>query len=153
MEENKKKSLKHTVLEVLEGGLSGSFGARLFSWAAFILILWSNTFMVLSWIEEPGEKTELIFEIVEAATIALFTAEVVLGCWTADIRFQNDPHPRRTFFRQPMTVIAVLAILPFYLGLILRDSRFNTVTDVMRVLALLHLAKAWEIMHSVPEKE
>ena len=147
----KKNKLKHTVLEVMEGGLRGSLGARLFSWVAFILILWSNTFMVLSWIEEPGEKLAIVFEVVEIATIALFTAEVVLGCWTADIRFPEDDHPRAKFFRQPMTVIAVLAILPFYLDLILQDSRFDAVTDVMQMLALLHLVKAWEIMHSAGE--
>ena len=151
MEEN--KNLKHSVLKVIEGGLQGNRGARIFSWIAFILILLSNSFFLLTRIEKPGEKVMTVFEIVEIMTIALFTAEVLLGLWTADLRFPGEKHPRLRFLRQPMTIVAILAILPFYLGLILKDERFASVTEIMEFLALLHLVKAWEIMKSNREGE
>ena len=44
-------------------------------------------------------------------------------------------------------------ILPFYAGLILRDSRFDTITEIMGFLKLLHLAKVLEIVHSKPKEE
>ncbi len=147
-----KKHLKHEMLEVIEGGLRGNRGARIFSWAAFILILLSNSFFMLTRIEEPGHKMHTVFEIVEILTIILLTSEVVLGFWMADVRFPEDPHPRLRYLRQPMTIIGILAILPFYLGLILHDSRFDFFTEVMEFLTLLHLVKAWEIMRSSQKK-
>ena len=142
------KGLRHRVLEVIEGGLRGNRGARIFSWTAFILILLSNSFFLLTKIEEPGEKLRTVFEIVEIATIALFTAEVILGLWTADLRFPEEKHPHLTFLKQPMTIVAILAILPFYLGLVLKDPKFESVTETMEFLTLLHLVKAAEIMKS-----
>ena len=144
----KEESLKHRVLEVTEGGLRGSRGARIFCWAAFILILLSNSFFVLTKIEEPGHRMKTVFEIVEILTIALLTAEIVLEFWTADVRFPADAHPRLHYFRLPMTVIGILAILPFYLNLFLKGSRFGTAMEAVEFLTLLHLVKAWAIMRS-----
>lgn len=143
-----KKTFRHRVLETIEGGLKGTRAARIFSWTAFVLILLSNSFFLLTKIEKPGEKTETVFMIVETATIALFTAEVVLGLWTADLRFPEEKYPRLIFLKQPMTIVAILAILPFYLGLILKDPRFENVTEVAEFLTLLHLVKAWGIIRS-----
>ena len=143
-----KKNLRHQVLEVIEGGLRGNRGARIFSWTAFILILLSNSIFLLTRLENPGEKIMTAIEIVEIMTIALFTAEVLLGLWTADLRFPEEKRPRLKFLRQPMTIVAILAILPFYLGLILKDERFESITEIMEFLMLLHLVKAWEIMKS-----
>ena len=149
----KKKNLKHQVLEVIEGGLRGNLGAWIFSWTAFILILLSNSFYLVMQLETPGPLTKLVFTILEIVTVLLLTAEVVLGFWTADVRYPEDPHPRRRHLRQPMTVTGILAILPFYLGAILYGSRFESIADRIGFLTLLHLAKAWEIMRSSRTKK
>ncbi len=148
-----KKSLRRGVLEVIEGGLRGNRGARIFSWVAFVLILLSNSFFLLTRIEKPGERIMTVFEIVEILTIALFTAEVLLGLWTADLRFPEAKHPRLVFLRQPMTIVAILAILPFYLGLFLKDGRLEAATEILEFLTLLHLVKAWGIIKSNRESE
>lgn len=149
----KRKNLKHRVLEVLEGGLKGARGARIFSWTAMILIVLSISFFLLTQFRQPGHRLTVVFEVIEVLTVALFTAEVILGLWTADVRFPEDPHPRIRYLRQPMTVISLLAILPFYAGLILRDPRFDTITEIMEFLKLLHLGKVLEIVHSKPKEE
>jgi len=149
----KKKNLKHRVLEVLEGGVQGSRGACIFSWTAIVLILLSISFFLLSQFREMGHGVTVVFEIIEILTVALFTAEVILGLWTADVRFPGDEKPRTRFLRQPMTVISVLAILPFYAGLVLRDPRFDAMTEIMEFLKLLHLAKAVELARSKPKEE
>ncbi len=150
--DEKNKNLKHKVYEIIEGGLQGSRGARIFSWVVFILILLSNSFFVLTKIEEPGHKTEKVFEIVEILTIALLTAEVVLGFWTADIRFPEDGRPRLRYLREPMTIIGILAILPFYLNLILKGGSHKPAMNVIGFLTLLHLVKAGAIIWSNRKK-
>ena len=148
-----KKNLKHRMLEIIEGGIRGSRGARIFGWTAIILILLSISFFLLTKFKEPGHRLLTVFEVVELLTVALFTAEVILGLWTADVRFPKDQHPRLRYLRQPMTVVAILAILPFYLGLILQDSRFDTITEIMGFLKLLHLAKILELVQNKEKEE
>ena len=148
-----KKHLKHEVLEVIEGGLRGNRGAWIFGWTAFILILLSNSFYLVMQLETPGPRTKTAFLILEIVTVLLLTAEVILGFWTADVRYPEDPHPRLRHLRQPMTIIGILAILPFYLGGVLYGSRFESIPEKIGFLTLLHLVKAWEIMRSSRTKK
>ena len=148
-----KKTLKHRVLEVLEGGMRGNRGAWLFSWTVFILILLSNFLYLLIRMEMPGEKTLIVFAAVELLTIFTLSAEIVLRFWTADVRFPEARHPRMTYLRQPMTIIGILALLPFYLELFLDDPKFEPALEWIELLTLLHLVKAWEIIRSSRTKK
>ena len=144
----KKKNLKHRVLEVIEGGLRGNRGAWIFSWTVLILIVLSNAFYLVTLLEEPGPRTEITFTILETVTVVLLTAEVALGFWTADIRYPEEKRPRAHHLRQPMTILGILAVLPFYLGAIFYGSALESAAERTGFLTLLHLAKAWEIMKS-----
>ena len=148
-----KKNFKHKALEMIEGGLRGSFSAWVFNWAAFILIILSNSFFLVMELETPGPVTKLTFTILEILTVALLTTEIALGFWTADIRYPDHPHPRLRHLRQPMTIIGIMAVLPFYLGGLLYGSRFESIPDRIGFLTLLHLVKAWEIMWSSRTKK
>jgi len=136
--------LKHKVLEVLEGGLRGSLAARIFSIVLIVLILLSITFMVIWDIErfEPWHET---FEVIETITIGIFTLELILGFWTADVRFPGHPHPRIRYLRDFMTIVQILAIMPFYLGLLLENTPLSEFTEPFEILKLLHLLKIGEI--------
>ena len=94
-----------------------------------------------------------MFEIVEILTIALFTAEIVLEAWMADLLFPEARHPLLRFLRRPMTVIGILAILPFYMGLILRGTRLEPIAEIMEFMTLLHLVKAWELLGGSGKEE
>ena len=142
--ENAKKG-KHQALEMIEGGLCGKRSARIFNWTVFILIILSNSFFLASK-AQPVISNTLIFVVAELFTIILLTTEIVIGFWTADVRFPEEKHPRLKYLRQPMTIIGILALMPFYLGLVLVDPKFNEFTEYLDYLMLLHLVKAWEIM-------
>ena len=118
MEDNKRK---RAVFEILEGGLKGNPAARAFSWTLIVLILLSITFMLI-WDLEGAERWHRIFEVIETITVGVFTLELLFGCWTADIRFPDDAHPVLHYLREPMTIIQMLAILPFYMGVILNNT-------------------------------
>ena len=146
-----RKELKHKVLEVLEGGLRGNTAARIFSIVLIVLILLSILFMLI-WNVEGMEKFHTAFEIIETITVGIFTLELILGFWTADVRFPDDKHPRLRYLRQPMTIIQMLAILPFYLGLLLKNTSYTEVAEYFELLKLLHLLKIGEIVtHAVKE--
>ena len=140
----KKQEWKHKVLEVLEGGLRGNTAARIFSVALIVLIVLSILFMVFARLG-LFEEYEEIFEIIETVTIGIFTLELILGFWTADVRFPDHPRPRWRYLTDFMTNVQFLAILPFYLGLALQNTRFSEFSEFFEFLKLLHLLKIGEI--------
>ena len=147
------KKLKHKVLEVTEGGLRGTPAARAFAWLLIVLITLSMVFLLL---EKTGRMEELqgVFEVIETFAIGVFTLELLLGLWTADVRFPGDPNPRLHYLREPMTIIQILAILPFYMGLLLENTRFDELSEAFEFLKLLHLLKMGEIaVHSHKDKK
>ena len=138
------KELKHKVLEVLEGGLRGNTAAQIFSIVLIVLIITSILFMVI-W-DAPGmEKWHGVFEIIENLTVGIFTIELILGFWTADVRYPEEEKPRLHYLCQPMTIIQMLAILPFYLGVYLGGTGYRDVAKYFELLKLLHLLKILEI--------
>ena len=135
---------KRIAYEVMEGGLRGSPAARAFSWTLIILIILSITFMLI-WDLEGAERWHKIFEVIETITVGIFTLELIFGCWTADIRFPDDAHPVLHYLREPMTIIQMLAILPFYMGVILNNTSLEEIVEFFELLKLLHLLKIGEI--------
>ena len=145
----KRKELKENVLEVLEGGLRGNTAARIFSITMIVLILVSMVFLLLETLHRAEAYYET-FEVIESVIIGIFTVELILGFWTADVRFEGNPHPRRRYLTDFMTNIQFLAILPFYMGLILHNTRFSEFAKFFQFLKLLHLMKIGEIgIHAV----
>ena len=144
---------KRIAYEVMEGGLRGSPAARAFSWTLIVLILLSITFMLI-WDLEGAERWHKIFEVIETITVGIFTLELIFGCWTADIRFPDDAHPVLHYLREPMTIIQMLAILPFYMGVILNNTSLEEIVEFFELLKLLHLLKIGEIgVHAWKEEQ
>ena len=146
------REAKHRVLEVLEGGLRGSTAARIFAWGLIVLIALSLLFLAI-WDLEETEPWHETFEVIETVTVGIFTLEVILGLWTADVEFPDSRYPRLRYLREPMTVIQILAILPFYLGVFLRETSYMEVAEFFELLKLLHLLKVWEILLDTFEKK
>ncbi len=146
-----KREIKEKVLEVLEGGLKGSPASRFFSILMIVLILLSIIFMLI-WDIDRFEPYHEIFEIIETITVGIFTLELILGFWTADVRFPDCPRPRLKYATSFMTIIQFLAILPFYLGKLLDNTAFDEIVEVFQILKLLHLLKIGEIgVHAAKE--
>ena len=139
-----KDHFKRQVFEMLEGGLRGSPAARTFSWIVITLILLSVSSMVVESYEEANNRFGGFLWVMETITVAVFTLEFILGLWTADLRYPGDKHPRLRFLTSFMAIVELLAILPFYLGLILSDPGLLELTEVFQLLRLLHLLKLGE---------
>ncbi len=147
------RETKRKVLEVLEGGLRGNTAARIFSILLIVLILLSILFMILMDFER-FESWYGVFETVETITVGIFTLELILGFWTADVRFPESNKPRKKYLCEMMTIIQMLAILPFYLGLFLQNTTYMEIAEYFQILKLLHLLKIGEIgVHWWKEKK
>ena len=141
-----KKSLRHEIAEILEGGLQGSTAARVLAWSMIVLVAASIGLFLLKEQLEGYAWYGPLYTAAEILTIGVFTLEVILGFWTADIRYPKSSHPRLRLLREPMTIIGILAILPFYLGLALRKPELVELMEILELLKLLHLVKVGELI-------
>ena len=144
MEETEKRSVKQWVFEMIHGGIKGNRAARIFSAIIIILILLSVASMILESYESIESRFHSVFFCLEAVTVAVFTLEYLAGLWTADLAYPDSKHPRLRFMGSFMAIIELLAVLPFYLSLILQDESFLDITEFFQLLRLLHVLKLSE---------
>ena len=90
-----------------------------------------NTMPEFKILDEEGKQTleNPIFALIEAFCISWFTIEYLLRLagrrratwWLMYIEFQGSPK-KWEFLKGPLNVVDVLAILPYYLSLVLMDE-------------------------------
>lgn len=89
------------------------------------------------------------FHIFEAISIYIFTLEVLLRIWacTEDEKFRHPVKGRIKFCLQPLTLLDIAAVIPFYL------PKFTSIDGralrTLRLLKLFHLSKAGIYSRSV----
>jgi voltage-gated potassium channel len=99
--------------------------------------------VILETIPELWEKYSSIFTAFELFSVLIFSIEYILRLWTCDQYTEyKGLKGRLSFALTPMAAIDLLAILPFYLPLLIPyDLRFLRILRLVRVFRLLKLAK------------
>ena len=107
-----------------------------------IVIIIVNTGSVVAETFSLSSGAQSALNIIEKISVAIFTVEYALRVWTADILF-GDKTPARArakYIFSPMAVIDLLAILPFYLPMIIPiDLRALRSLRLVRLLRLFKL--------------
>lgn len=121
-----------------------SYWNRVVNVLIILLILFSVFAIIVEsfdQVEAQYHSTLLYFELF---TVAIFTLEYLMRIWTADLRYPtlNPLSARLKFILSPMGIIDLLAILPFYLPLLIKiDMRFIRLLRVLRLLRILKLQR------------
>jgi len=82
------------------------------------------------------EKYEKVWYYSELFFITVFTTEYV-------VRFWATPLPKTQFVTEPFNIIDLLAILPFYLELVMQGSTFDL--RVLRAIRLVRLFRVFKV--------
>jgi len=99
------------------------------------------TTVVLDLLEVIPAGSEPVFHVIEAVSVIIFTVEYILRLWTVDILFSRVK-PLKARFRyalSPMSLIDIVAILPFYLPMAFPVNM--TILRLLRLLRLLRILK------------
>lgn len=138
------RALRRRTYEVLEKAatddrLSGAVDSVLIA-----LILANMAAVVLESFDGLYDRFSVWFNLLEVVSVALFTIEFALRLWTCD--FQRPQSSRfgavARFLVSPIGLIDLLAILPFYLPLLLPvDLRALRILRLVRFLRLLKLTR------------
>jgi len=133
-------SARQGVWRFLESTKDGDTVERAFHAAMLALIFLNVVAVVVGSIESVEARWGTVLYGFEVISVAVFTAEYLARLWacTADPRFQGAVHGRVRFALKGMSIIDLLAILPFYLPLVGVDLRS---LRSLRLLRMFRIAK------------
>lgn len=118
----------------------GDTPSRVFDVAILALIFLNVVAVILGSVAAVQARFGLFLEVFEVGSVVVFTVEYAARVWscTLDPRFAHRVTGRIRYALRPMTIIDLLAILPFYLPLWAVDLRS---LRVLRLLRLVRVAK------------
>jgi voltage-gated potassium channel len=150
------ESVKLRVYQILTDPPEGDRVGGAFSTFIFVLIAVNVLATVLETVRSLGEPYAHVFYAVEVFSVAVFSIEYVLRLWscTSAEEFRHPVRGRVKVATQIMPVVDLLAILPFYLqvlipGLDLRFVRALRLFRIFRVFRAGRLAEAIRILTAV----
>lgn len=128
----------------LEPGIDDSRLERAFNLAMIALICVNVVAVCLETVPEIFVAHATAFVLLEAFSVTVFTIELFLRTWAAG----EDPRyagfmGRVRFLLHPISLLDLLAVLPFYLAFfgVPLDLRFARVVRVLRVFVVLRLVR------------
>ena len=134
------RKFKQIVFEVIQPAATGKIASQIFDSIILFFILLSVSSVFIATFDLPPEYLEILPQI-ELISVIIFTVEYILRIWTADLLY-----PGCGFFRSRikyifsfMALIDLLAILPFYLPMILPFKLIGI--RAVRLVRLLRLFK------------
>lgn len=129
------------------GLLSASDDKGSLSWYVDLFIMALIVLNVIAVVIETIPEIRLeyshFFYQFEVFSVIIFSAEYVLRIWTStnDPRFSHAVTGRLRYMGTPMSIIDLLAILPFYLPFLGVDMRHFRILRMFRLFRLLKIAR------------
>ncbi|MBN2488179.1 MAG: ion transporter [Methanosarcinaceae archaeon] len=139
-----REKVKKRVFEILEVASDGDVFSRMVDIFIMALILTNVMAVILETVGSLADRYMLFFNTFELFSVAIFTLEYVLRLWTctADKRFTHPLKGRFKFAVTPLALVDLLAILPFFLPMIIPlDLRFMRALRLFRFFRLLKMSR------------
>ena len=129
--------MRHTFYTILEQSNSSPV-ARLVNVLLMLLIMSNVVAVIFATDREIYLELQTFFDHFELISIVVFTMEYLFRAWTCveDPRYQHAVAGRLKYLVSPMALVDLIAVLPFYLGII-----FNIDARILRVLRLFRIFK------------
>ncbi len=137
-------SFKEFVFRVIEKAPDGFRLAKYFNYFMVFLIILNVTVVVLETVRPVHAQYLVEFEIIDIISVAIFTVEYVLRLWVSTLHeeYRNPVTGRLRFAVEPHMIIDALAVLPFYLPILIPvDLRFLRILRLFRIIRILKLGR------------
>ena len=133
--------IKAKVFEIIQPAEKSGLASRVFDAVIMILIFVSIVSVFVGTFDISRDFRRFLFRV-EKWTILIFTVEYLLRIWTADLLYPALPpwRARLTYMKSAMAVVDLLAILPFYLPMLLPINLLG-----MRALRLFRLLRLFKL--------
>ena len=128
------------LLDVAKPGDSISKAVDIF---ILTLIFLNVAAVILGTVKTLEQQYGSAFEWFEIISVAIFSVEYVARVWACTV-VEEYSHPisgRLRFMAKPMTMIDLLAVLPFYLAFVSADLRFVRAFRLFRIFRIAKLGR------------
>ncbi|MFT6436103.1 MAG: voltage-gated potassium channel [Candidatus Azotimanducaceae bacterium] len=144
-------TMRARLYELVDSNQPGNTLGVWFDRFLIVLILTNVAAAVIETVEQVAIAYPGFFYAFELFSVAVFSAEYLLRIWTVvespNSRFQHPVSGRLKYVVTPMSLIDLVAILPFYLSFFIGvDLRFMR---VFRLFRLLKLTRFFNAMHTL----
>lgn len=132
----------HSIYRTLWPSPESSPIERAASLALYVLIVVNVVCVIIESVEPIRSQYAFIFEAIEYFSVLVFTIEYILRIVVCPLHpnFQGHIRGRVKYVFSPLGLIDLLAILPFYLPMVVSlDLRFLRVLRLLRILRVLKL--------------
>ena len=131
------------ISEILDPTHSEDKVSKLFNFSIMGFIFLNVMAVIFETMPSYGENYAPYFVWLELISVTVFTIEYSLRVWSSVEKHEfQKPSGRLSFALTPMAFLDLLAILPFYLPILLPyDLRFLRVLRLIRIFSVLKLAK------------
>jgi voltage-gated potassium channel len=133
-------SLKQRVYYLIE---PGDDSGRFIDAFILVLIFLNIVALMLETVESIYQATPKAFEVFEISSLVVFTVEYLLRLWTCTVlpRYTHPVTGRLRFFFTPLALIDMLAVLPFFLGILGIDLRYVRAVRLLRFARIFKLTR------------
>jgi len=138
------KTLRCRTYRILDVAEKGDRASRLADIFIMGLIVLNVLAVMLETVNALRSQFGTLFRAFEIGSVVIFTVEYLLRLWssTENERFHGTVKGRIRFALSPLAVIDLLAILPFYLPMLIPiDLRLLRLLRLFRVLRLLKIGR------------
>ncbi|UCC59783.1 MAG: ion transporter [Dehalococcoidia bacterium] len=136
--------MRNRIHEILEQSAPGDHASRAFYISIMTLIILNVLAVVLETVQDWSLTYEDVFTGFEVFSVAVFTVEYILRIWvcTSEEKFRHPLWGRLRYAITPMALIDLLAIVPFYLPMVISlDLRFVRALRLFRLFRLFKVGR------------
>jgi voltage-gated potassium channel len=147
VEDEKDSEAKRRVFEILEAAGRGDIPSRAFDIFIVSLIALNLVAVILETVRSLSGRYNSIFRNFEISSVIVFTVEYMLRTWacTASKKFRRPILGRIRFALTPLSIVDLMAILPFYLPMLISfDLRFLRILRLVRIFRMFKMARYFE---------
>ena len=119
-----------------------SRAAQLIAATVMCLIITSCTAFLVQTLPEYQGSRSPVWGAIETVCMAVFVLELGLRVWSCPDRI--------AFFRVPLNVVDVLAVLPYFLELAMSTSGSSSGSSIVRVIRLIRIFRVFKISRYLP---
>ena len=134
------KKIKLAIFNIIEPS-KGSVASKIFDFLIIFLIVINIIFVIAETFDIPDTPRKVMY-IIEAVSVIIFSIEYILRVWTSDLLYP-EYRPLKARFKYIfsfMALVDLIAILPFYLPLLIPlDLRVLRIVRVFRLLRIFKI--------------
>ena len=147
--------MKNRVFQIIEKAEGDDRSSKLFDYTILIIIAINVIAIIFESYENLSIRYHDCFRVIEVISVVIFSIEYLLRFWTVNLKYPKSSSikARIKYMVSFMAIIDLLAILPFYLPMLipidLRFLRMLRLTRVARVFKLNRYSKAMNTISKV----